>query len=109
MTPLLPSPQHYLYNLITMTSPDAKRLWRKAIKEKFNCQCVYCGNNYEINQLTLDHVKAKTNGGESLTSNLVPACRACNQGKGSSHWLRWMRSTFGRNHTREQLIINHIS
>ena len=109
MTPLLPSPQHYLYNLITMTSPDAKRLWRKAIKEKFNCQCVYCGNNYELTELTLDHVKAKTNGGESLASNLVPACRACNQGKGSSHWLGWMRQTYGRNHAREQLILNHIS
>ena len=109
MTPLLPSPQHYLYNLITMPSPDAKRLWRKAIKEKFNCQCVYCGNNYELTELTLDHVKAKTNGGESRASNLVPACRAGNQGKGSSHWLRWMRQTFGRNDSREQLILNHIS
>ena len=109
MTPLLPSPQHYLYNLISMTSPDAKRLWRKAIKEKFNCQCVYCGNNYEINELTLDHVKAKANGGESLTSNLVPACQKCNQGKGSSNWLRWMRQTYGRNPVREQMIIQHIN
>jgi 5-methylcytosine-specific restriction endonuclease McrA len=109
MTPLLPSPQHYLQNLITMTSPDAKRLWRRAIKEHFNCTCVYCGNNYEIHELTLDHVKAKTNGGESLTSNLVPACRKCNQGKGSSHWLRWMRQTFGRNPLREQMIIQHIN
>ena len=24
MTPLLPSPKHYLHNLITMTSPDSK-------------------------------------------------------------------------------------
>ena len=32
MTPLLPSPDHYLQNLITMTSPEAKRLWRRAIK-----------------------------------------------------------------------------
>ena len=61
MTPLLPTPKHYLYNLITMTNSEAKRLWRRAIKEHFNCQCVYCGNNYEINELTLDHVKAKTN------------------------------------------------
>ena len=109
MTPLLPSPQHYLQNLITMTSADAKRLWRRAIKEQFNCQCVYCGKNYEIHELTLDHVKAKTNGGEDLTSNLVPACRKCNQGKGSSNWLRWMRQTYGRNHAREQLILNHIN
>jgi len=109
MTPLLPSPQHYLFNLITMTSPDAKRLWRRAIKEHFNCTCVYCGNNYELTELTLDHVKPKTDGGESLTSNLVPACRKCNQGKGSSHWLRWMRQTFGRNPLREQMIISHIN
>ena len=61
MTPLLPPPEHYLFNLITMTSPDAKRLWRRAIKEHFNCTCVYCGNNYEIHELTLDHVKPKTN------------------------------------------------
>ncbi len=109
MTPLLPTPDHYLYNLITMTSPQAKKLWRRAIKQHFNCQCVYCGNNYEINELTIDHVKPKSNGGESIASNLVPACRTCNQGKGSNHWQRWMRSTFGRNHAREQLILNHIS
>ena len=71
MTPLLPKPDHYLHNLITMTSPEAKKLWRRAIKEHFNCTCVYCGNNYEIHELTLDHVKAKTNGGESLTSCLL--------------------------------------
>ena len=108
MTPLLPSPEHYLQNLITMTSPDARRLWRRAIKEHFNCSCVYCGNNYEINALTLDHVKPKCFGGEDLTSNLVPACKACNQGKGSSHWLRWMRKTFGYRPQREQLILTHI-
>ena len=109
MTPLLPNPDHYLFNIITMTSPDAKRLWRKAIKEKFNCQCVYCGNNYELHQLTLDHVKPRTFGGESITSNLVPACRKCNQGKGSNPWREWMRQTFGHQPTREQMILTHIN
>ncbi len=109
MTPLLPNPEHYLHNLITMTSPDAKRLWRKAIKEKFNCQCVYCGNFYELQQLTLDHVKPRTFGGESITSNLVPACRTCNQGKGSANWLQWMRQTFGQQPLREQTILTHIN
>jgi CRISPR/Cas system Type II protein with McrA/HNH and RuvC-like nuclease domain len=109
MIPLLPSPQHYLQNLITMTSPDAKRLWKRAIKEHFNCHCVYCGKHYEINQLTLDHVKPKTYGGEDLTSNLVPACQTCNQGKGSSNWLQWMRATFGYRPRRESMIISHIS
>jgi len=109
MTPLLPSPKHYLHNLITMTSSDSKRLWRRAIKEHFNCTCVYCGENYELHELTLDHVKPRCRGGEDLTTNVVPACRKCNQDKGSSHWLRWCRETFGHRPIREQVISDHIA
>jgi len=72
MTPLLPSPDHYLHNLITMTSPEAKRLWRRAIKEHFNCQCVYCGNHYELHELTLDHVRPRCSGGDTLHQILYP-------------------------------------
>jgi len=108
MTPLLPSPDHYLQNLITMTSPEAKRLWRRAIKEHFNCQCVYCGETYELHELTLDHVRPRCYGGQDLTSNLVPSCWKCNQDKGSSNWLSWMRETFGIT-SRESLILQHIN
>ena len=109
MTPLLPSPKHYSQNLITMTSSESKRLWRRAIKEHFNCQCVYCGNTYEINELTLDHVKPRCRGGEDLTTNVVPACQKCNQGKGSSHWLGGCRETFGCRPIRERMISDHIA
>jgi len=109
MTPLLPSPDHYLQNLITMQSPEAKRLWRRAIKEHFDCTCVYCGNSYEINELTIDHVRPRCNGGRDITSNLVASCWACNQDKGSEHWLSWMRATYGLNPYREQLILQHIN
>jgi 5-methylcytosine-specific restriction endonuclease McrA len=92
-----------------MTSPEAKRLWRKAIKEHFNCQCVYCGETYDTNELTLDHVRPKAFGGSDLTSNLVPSCRSCNQAKGSQNWLQWMRATFGENPNKEQLILSWIN
>ena len=52
MTPLLPTPNHYLHNLLTMTSSEATRLWRKAIKETFDCTCVYCGKTYDLHELT---------------------------------------------------------
>jgi 5-methylcytosine-specific restriction endonuclease McrA len=91
-----------------MTSSEAKRLHRRAIKEYFNCQCVYCGETYELHELTLDHVRPKCFGGEDLTSNLVPSCRQCNQAKGSRNWLQWMRDTFGPTH-RETLILSHIN
>jgi len=109
MTPLLPTPEHYLYNIITMTSSEAKRLWRRSIKEHFNCTCVYCGETYELHELTLDHVQPRTFGGEDITSNLVPACLKCNQDKGSNEWKSWMRDTFGQNLLREGLILSHIS
>lgn len=100
-------PDYYLYNLVTMTSPEAKRMWRKAIKDHFNCTCVYCGKSYEHHELTLDHVHPRSLGGETITSNLVPSCRKCNQAKGTNNWLEWMRSTFGLT-AREKLITAHI-
>ena len=91
-----------------MTSPEAKKLWRRAIKEHFDCTCVYCGETYDLQELTLDHVHPKTFGGKDITSNLVPACVKCNQDKGSNNWLSWMRARFGIT-KREQLILQHIN
>jgi 5-methylcytosine-specific restriction endonuclease McrA len=107
MTPLLPTPDHYIHNLITMTSSEAKRLWRRSIKEHFDCTCVYCGETYEFNQLTLDHVQPKCKGGGDFR-NLVPACRRCNQEKGSTNWLSYMRQN-GVNRLREHLILSYIN
>jgi len=108
MTPLFPTPDHYLHNLITMTSSEAKRLWRRSIKEHFDCTCVYCGETYELHELTLDHVHPRCLGGDSTTKNTVPACHKCNQEKGSKHWLSWMRHAYGINQLREHLIMQHI-
>lgn len=108
MTPLLPTPDHYLYNLITMTSSEAKRLWRRSIKLHFGCTCVYCGETYELHELTLDHVHPRSLGGEDVNTNVVPACTRCNQDKGSLHWRKWMRQQFGKNLLRESLILSHI-
>jgi hypothetical protein len=40
MTPILPTPDHYIQNLIVMTSSEAKRLWRRSIKEHFDYTCI---------------------------------------------------------------------
>ena len=109
MTPLLPTPDHYLHNLISMTSSEATRLWRRAIKEQFDSTCIYCGKAYDLSELTIDHVHPRSRGGETINSNCVPACRCCNQDKGSEHWLTWMRQRFGEKPEREQLILSHIN
>ncbi len=109
MTPLLPTPDHYIYNLIAMTSSEAKRLWRRSIKEHFDNTCVYCGKSYDLSQLSIDHVHPRSRGGRNVASNSVCACTQCNQDKGSDNWLSWMRATHGVNELREHLILSHIN
>ncbi len=107
--PLFPNPDYYLFNLIAMTSPEARRLWRRAIKEHFDNTCIYCGKTYELHELTLDHVHPRSLGGEDVNTNVVPACTRCNQDKGSNHWQSWMRAKFGVNKLREHLIMEYIN
>jgi len=99
MTPVLPNANHYTYNLLAMTSSEANRLWRKAIKEANNYECIYCGKSHDENDLTIDHVHPRCMGGCSHTSN---------QSKGSQHWLTWFRDNFPPNQFRESLILDWI-
>ena len=89
-----------------MTSPEAKRAWRRAIKEHFDCTCVYCGETYDFNELTIDHVHPRSRGGPTNTKNSVCACFQCNQDKGTLDWRQFI-SRFD-NPLRVSLIAQHI-
>jgi hypothetical protein len=96
MTVAIPSvpecPDQLLYELKAMTSAEAKRQWRAAIKAAWNDCCAYCGTPpIDDDSLTIDHVKPKARGGEDRTTNCIPACRRCNHNKGSEEWLAWYR------------------
>lgn len=45
-------------------------------------QCQYCKRKFEPELLTLDHVIPKSLGGKNVWTNLVAACKKCNQKKG---------------------------
>lgn len=90
--PLYERPSDYVFDMTTLNSAEAKRLWRAAIKEAWDNRCAYCGATpIEDNSLTIDHVKAKSRGGQDCTSNVIPACRRCNQEKASEEWVAWYR------------------
>ena len=83
---ILHSSKAYVYNLQTTSSAEAKRLWRRALKEKWHVKCAYCGDG---NNLTIDHVVPRCKGGTDFTKNVVCCCSDCNQRKGHEPWEEW--------------------
>ena len=56
---------------------------RKNVIWRDDRQCQYCSNHFEEEQLTIDHVIPRSRGGKNSWSNLVTACKKCNQKKGN--------------------------
>lgn len=44
--------------------------------------CLYCGNSFKEVQLSRDHVKPMSRGGQDIWTNVVTACKRCNARKG---------------------------
>jgi 5-methylcytosine-specific restriction endonuclease McrA len=55
---------------------------RQRIFERDDYRCVYCGEQFPVELLTIDHVQARVKGGDRSEGNLVTACGACNVRKG---------------------------
>jgi len=76
-----------------LNSGQAKRAWRKAIKDAWGNCCCFCGRPPISNtSLTIDHLKPRHHGGQDTSNNCLPACLEHNQAKGTSEWREWFRS-----------------
>lgn len=84
--PLYSTSDELLYNLEAITSSEAKRKWRQSIKEKWNYQCAYCGSK---ENLTLDHIIPRSKGGSDRLTNVLCACKNCNNSKCHYMWYDW--------------------
>ena len=57
---------------------------RLAIYLRDGFACAYCGEGIETgNQLTLDHLKPYSKGGDNSPTNLVTCCHRCNSARGN--------------------------
>ena len=56
---------------------------RRRILRRDGYRCVYCGEVFTEEALTLDHVQPRVRGGDGSDGNLVTACGPCNLEKGS--------------------------
>jgi hypothetical protein len=60
---------------------------RVRIFTRDHCRCVYCGNVFPEELLSLDHVQPRVKGGDHSDGNLVTCCKACNELKaGQAAW-----------------------
>ena len=95
-----------LFGLECLQKGNAKRQFRQAIKYSFGGLCAYCRS---ARATTLDHIKPRSQGGENLRSNLVPACQSCNHSKGSENWLVWYQRQEFYHAVAQELIEEWIS
>jgi 5-methylcytosine-specific restriction endonuclease McrA len=80
------SSEDYLYNLETSSPSEARRLWRKSIKEKWEHKCAYCESE---ENLTIDHIIPQAKGGTDHITNVVCACESCNRSKAHDDFYDW--------------------
>ena len=60
------------------------RIWLRDDKK-----CVFCSNPVSFEKMTVDHLKAKSDGGTNHEHNLGTCCFECNQAKGSKTVLEF--------------------
>ena len=64
---------------------------REQIFARDDFQCVYCGERFETDALTVDHVEPRMRGGDRSGGNLVTACGGCNALKGGMRLADYLR------------------
>ncbi|MZR64111.1 HNH endonuclease [Alcanivorax sp. DP30] len=62
---------------------QAPPLTNRALFRRDQQLCLYCGKPFPERALTRDHIVPTSRGGRDIWSNVVSACRRCNQRKGS--------------------------
>ena len=55
---------------------------REEVFRRDDYRCVYCGESFGAEALTVDHVQPRVRGGDNTPGNVVTACGGCNTAKG---------------------------
>jgi 5-methylcytosine-specific restriction endonuclease McrA len=67
-------------------------LKRDRVFARDDYRCVYCGNRFAADELSVDHVEPRVRGGDQSTGNLVTACKGCNTLKGQRRVSEFLRA-----------------
>ena len=64
---------------------------REEVFARDGYRCVYCGEVFAADELTVDHVQPRVKGGDRSGGNLVTACGGCNVLKGHRRLADFLR------------------
>ena len=81
---------------------NSTRALKTEVRRSLDGHCLYCG--CRPTHITVDHVVPECKGGTFERSNLVPACRDCNLGKGDQDLMAWWREQPFYCHSRVTLL-----
>jgi hypothetical protein len=81
---------------------------RERIFARDEYRCVYCGERYEAELLTVDHVQPRVRGGDRSGGNLVTACSACNARKGALRLSEFLRADAVTREHFFRLAVHHV-
>jgi hypothetical protein len=74
---------------------------RERVLRRDGYRCVYCGEPFPGEELTLDHVEPRMRGGDDSEGNLVACCTGCNRLKGGHAAWAFLA---GRPESREHFL-----
>lgn len=83
---------------------------RLAIYLRDRFVCGYCGrllHDARPDEITLDHLTPRTNGGTNDSRNIVTACKSCNSARGAMPWRTFARARASHDFA-EQTILRAI-
>ncbi len=61
--------------------PEVKRRRKQRLLEKYGPYCYWCGKRFPPEELTIEHLIPKSEGGPNRLENLRLACYPCNYGR----------------------------
>lgn len=67
---------------------------RRSIYLRDNFRCQYCGEKFEWEELTFDHVHPRSKGGKTWWDNIATACLPCNTRKENGDKMKPVRQPF---------------
>lgn len=74
----------------TLTLQD----WKDAMLH-FRGGCAFCGKpetRGKANKMDRDHLVPLSMSGKAERTNIIPACRTCNRGRGNRDWRTWFQA-----------------